>query len=336
VLSGRTRLCSDWEDGWLHAKFAFRGSVMAVVTLVDHLQGVHIIVSNSLNFASEEKLPTWHPMRRLMAPFNYMAYGVNMNAAVLLVNEGGMISRATGLTAKGIRQVFEYGNTSSRHLAWLSIPERKRLKGVDTLTLPLDEDGDDYYAIIFNYVRSYMIEYYGPFEATKDGPVDLTQTTDACASDMTTVEWYKRVDLHTPNNDLPKPLTCHGLLNVLATAFYLVSAIHRHVGTIAAEVEDPCFAPWAWREGDLCGPPRTFTVHAEIMSATAYATLPKIVEDYTHLFEDEVAKELWRGFSANMTAFQDIVDARNVRRLASGKFAFKVYEPENIETSTGI
>jgi len=334
---GRLRWCTnDWEDGWLHAKLAFRGSVMALITLVDHLQGIHILVSNSMNIASEHRLPTWHPLRRLLAPFTYHSFGVNYAAGTLLVNEEGMIPHATGLTDRGIRQVFEYGNRSSQHLTWLSIPERKALKQVDTLTLPLDEDGSDYYQIIFDYVKQYLAHYYGAFEATIGARPEAPAGRDACASDFATAYWYARIDEITPNKDLPKPLSCQHLLEVLSTSIYLGSAIHRHVGTIAAEVEDPCFAPWAWRRGELCGPPRTFLAHALVMSATAYKSLPKIVEDYTHLFEHDTAKQMWLEFTANLTAFEEVINKRNDARLAAGKLAFKVFEPSNIETAVGI
>ena len=60
-------------------------------------------------------------------------------------------------------------------------------------------------------------------------------------------------------------MTCEALEEVLTIFMYLVSAMHQHVGTIGAEVEDPCFAPWGWREGDLCGPPRSFFTQSAIM-----------------------------------------------------------------------
>merc|ERR1719487_2751572 len=100
-----------------------------------------------------------------------------------------------------------------------------------------------------------------------------------------------------PLSDLP-PLAdgCEALETVLATLIYLVSAGHRHVGTIAAEVEDPCFAPWAWREGELCGTPRTAYMQGLIMATTGLEQ-PTIVEDYTHMFLDDASKGLWRGFT---------------------------------------
>ena len=59
-------------------------------------------------------------------------------------------------------------------------------------------------------------------------------------------EWYSALSASLPS-PLPTPLTCATLADVLATFWYDVSANHRHAGTVAGDVEDPCFAPWAWR-----------------------------------------------------------------------------------------
>jgi len=334
TIAGRVRRCDGgWEDGWLHAKLAFRSSLMAMITFVDHLQGLHITVVNTIHIAAEEKLPSYHPLRRLVTPFFYNSFGVNFNAATVLVSEEGMVTHAVGLTDEGIQKVFEYGNASS--MGWATIPQRKAAKGVDTVTLPLDEDGDEYYEILWTYVRDYLVLYYGPFEASVDSQFDAPLSVDACASDFATAAFYDRIAGNAPLGDLPT-LSCTNLLNLLSTFFYLSSATHRHVGTIAGEVEDPCFAPWAWRPGDLCGPPRTFMSQAEIMSATGYEEQVRIMDDYTHLFDDEAAKQLWRDLTTSLGALQEVVDQRNEARLAEGRLAFKVFEPEEIETAVGI
>ena len=85
----------------------------------------------------------------------------------------------------------------------------------------------------------------------------------------------------------------------------------------------------------MCGAPRTFFVQALIMSSTGLEQ-PKIVDDYTHIFDDPEAKRMWTRLVANLTAFGAIVDARNAVREAAGKRAFRVFETANIETSLGI
>jgi len=257
-----------------------------------------------------------------MTPFGYRSEAVNYNAAAVLVPEGGMVHRASPLTKAGLTALFDYANTTSRGLTWQTIPARKAAKGVD-LELALDVDGMDYYSILKNYTHTYLGGYYDL--ATPGLP------TDACAADPALQRWYARVDSISPaSSDMP-PLSCSVLEDVLSTFMYYVSAGHRHVGTIASEVEDPCFAPWAWREGELCGTPRTVFLQGLVMATTGLEQ-PKILEDYTHMFLDEPAKQLWRDLTARLRGLGAIVDTRNHARHRP----FTVFDSASIETAIGI
>jgi len=319
---GWARECTGATVGWLQAKLAFRGTLMAVVTFVDHLYGLHLTVANAIVTANVEELEPDHPLRRLMTPFGYRSEAVNYNAAAVLVPEGGMVHRASPLTKAGLTALFDYANTTSRGLTWQTIPARKAAKGVD-LELALDVDGMDYYSILKNYTHTYLGGYYDL--ATPGLP------TDACAADPALQRWYARVDSISPaSSDMP-PLSCSVLEDVLSTFMYYVSAGHRHVGTIASEVEDPCFAPWAWREGELCGTPRTVFLQGLVMATTGLEQ-PKILEDYTHMFLDEPAKQLWRDLTARLRGLGAIVDTRNHARHRP----FTVFDSASIETAIGI
>jgi hypothetical protein len=313
------RTCTPAVIGWSHAKLAFRGTLMAVVTFIDHLYGLHLTVANSIVTANVEELPPDHALRRLMTPFGFRTEAINYNAAAVLVPELGMVHRAAPLSTTGLTDLFTYANTTSRGLTWRTIPARKAEKGVE-LELPLDVDGLDYYAILRNYTHHYLTRFY-----------DFKAPVDACAADADVARWYKRVDSIMPaSSDLP-PLTCTMLEDVLSTFMYYVSAGHRHVGTIASEVEDPCFAPWAWREGELCGTPRTAIMQGLIMATTGLEQ-PTILEDYTHMFLDEPTKQMWRDLSANLRALGSTVDERNKAR----RRPFTVFDSRHIETAIGI
>lgn len=305
--------------GWQHAKLAFRATLMAVVTFIDHLYGLHLTVANSIVTANVEEVPPDHPLRRLMTPFGFRTEAINYNAAAVLVPEWGMVHRGAPLSTAGLTALFNYANTTSRGLMWQTIPARKAAKGVD-LELPLDVDGSDYYSILKNYTNAYLTHYY-----------DYKAVPDACAADAAVARWYARVDSISPAvADMPE-LSCAVLEDVLATFMYYVSAGHRHVGTIASEVADPCFAPWAWREGELCGTPRTAFMQGLIMATTGLEQ-PTILEDYTSLFLDDTTKQMWLDLSANLRGLGAKVDERNKRR----RRPFTVFDSEHIETAIGI
>ena len=130
-------------------------------------------------------------------------------------------------------------------------PGSRRARGVDTLTLPYDEDGAEYYAILRRFVERYI-------------------NAEVRCDDPLVAAWYSRLASLLPRADLP-PLSSGSLADVIATFAHHVSALHGHVGQVAGEVEDPCFAPFAWREGELCGTPRQSLARASIMAATGHA-----------------------------------------------------------------
>jgi len=308
---------SQYEDGWLHAKMAFRGTLIFIITAIDHLHGVHLTAGNALVTANVEELPPAHVIRRLLTPFGFRTEAINYKAAIILTPEDSLVHRGSGLTEAGMTAAFSYANSTSESLKFRTIPELKALKGLE-ISLPIDEDGLEYYAILKRFVHGYLSSYFN-------------YGSNACGADVSLGNWYQRVSSIAPHMDLPKPLTCETLEDVLATLMYHVSASHRHTGTIAAETEDPCWAPTAWREGYLCGLPRTAFVASTIMASTGLEQ-PKIVEDYTHMFDDEAGKQAWRMLTSNLTVFEEEIVQRNKAR----RVPYNVFLPSKIETGVGI
>ena len=88
---------ADWE----RAKFRFRSSLFALVTMVDHLclgfvsrpsgtrYDVHLQHANLFVTAMRENMGQDHPVRRFMAPFMYRTIGVNDNAFHNLLRKNG-------------------------------------------------------------------------------------------------------------------------------------------------------------------------------------------------------------------------------------------------------
>jgi hypothetical protein len=304
--------------GWRQAKMAFRGTLNLVITAIDHLYGIHLTVANAIVTANVEELSPDHPVRRLMTPFGFRTEAINYQASFALVNDRGLLHRGTPLSKQGLVDLFKYARTESAGITWATIPARKAAKGVDTLLLPLDEDGGDFYAILKTFVHKYLAHYY-------------SYAGNECGADAELAAWRSRVNAISPSHDLPSELSCEVLEDILATFMYLVSAGHNLVGSIAGEQEDPCFAPSAWVEGDLCGLPRTGYTQSLIISLTSLEQ-PKIWEDYSHLMLDPAAEQLWHGFSAELRAFDLVVADRNQHRSRE----FAVFDVDKIETAVGI
>eukprot|EP01061_Rhynchopus_euleeides_P045449 TRINITY_DN8158_c0_g2_i1.p1 TRINITY_DN8158_c0_g2~~TRINITY_DN8158_c0_g2_i1.p1 ORF type:complete len:249 (+),score=105.24 TRINITY_DN8158_c0_g2_i1:79-747(+) len=219
--------------------------------------------------------------------------------------------------------LFEFVSSAEGGLDFATIPQRFEAQGFtaeDKVQLPLHEDGSDFYDVVQEYVQSYLGAYYN-------------YTTNECKTDDGVQAWVARANSILPRNDLPvgEALTCEGLEDILTTFVYTVTANHAHVGQISSEIADPCHSPWAWREGELCGTPRTAFTTRFIMEATSLAQ-PKLLDDYTHLLPAEDDKQRWRDFQTNLAAFQSRVDGRNANRAR----LFRSFDLRVVEISIGI
>lgn len=304
--------------GYKHARMAFRGTLNAVITGIDHLHELHLVVGNSLVTANVEELGPDHPVRRIMTPFGFRTEAINYQASVALTNEFGLVHRAFPFNVQGQKDLYRYG---SQTLKFKTVPEQYADQGIDPadMTLALHEDGLEFYGLLRDLTKAYLVQYY-----------DLNDPA-SCASDDELGRWYSRINSMYPQHDLP-PLNCDNLVEVLASTMYRVSAVHNHVGSIGAELRDPCFMPWSWREGELCGMPRTFYTQALTMGLTSL-TMPKIVEDYTHILpKSDINDHLWHGFTSSLLEFGERVIKRNLKRVRE----FQTFLPFLVETGIGI
>jgi hypothetical protein len=88
-----SRLVKKGNQSWDHAKYVWRSSFFAYVTIRDHLIVTHMIECNAFVSASRKYLPADHPLRKFLKPFTYHTVSINYQAAVSLVNENGLIHR---------------------------------------------------------------------------------------------------------------------------------------------------------------------------------------------------------------------------------------------------
>lgn len=306
-----------YKVGWKHAKMAFLGTLSAVITAIDHLYSLHLVVSNAIVTANVEQLNHTHALRQLMTPFSFRTAAINYKSAVALVNERGLIHRAMPLTVNGLRALYTYARDQSAGITWATIPQRHAAQNLG-VQLYLHEDGGDFYKVVHNFVHTFLTAHYD-------------YASNACATDPQLVAWHKEVNMIAPSNDLPADITCEHIEDLLSTFIYLVTGAHTHVGSMVAEVEDPCHMPWSWKEGDLCGTPRTAFVQLLTFALTSLEQ-PKLLDDYTHMFPEEADKQIWRDFQTNLTAFGQRVNDRNTQRARP----FKSYDVEYMEVSIGI
>jgi len=335
--------CTPAIFGWKQAKMAFRGALSGVVTLIDHLYYLHFCFGNAIISNNIEVLPVGTPVRELLTPAGFRTMSINTLAATALEPEHQMVHRATGLTLNGMKAVYNIAKQSTAiktFSAFLNPNHTVPVKWTQSGLLPIVEDGRKFRTILSKFVFSYMKNHY-----------DFTAKPDACAADPNLQKWWEAVDdIAFVKQDLGE-LTCNSITTMMINSMTMVSAIHRHVGNVAAEVMDPCFAPWTFREGEMCGMPSTAGTTAMIMVGTAKPQ-PEMAGSgqtrfgggdnsnggpwaYENLFTDPRDKELWKQMRTELLALDKEVVAKNADKNIR-RWPTTVFEAAKIETAISI
>ncbi|CAF2895501.1 unnamed protein product [Rotaria sp. Silwood2] len=86
-------LVKKGDQFWDHAKYVWRSSFFAYITIADHLIATHMIECNAFVSASRKHLPANHPLRIFIKPFTYRTVSINYQAALSLVSKCGLVHR---------------------------------------------------------------------------------------------------------------------------------------------------------------------------------------------------------------------------------------------------
>jgi len=300
VREGRIYKEGDWD--WDYAMMCFRGTLFTVVTAFDHLNQLHLKVANGLVMSNLETLPADHHLRRLNSKFTFRTIAINRKASLILVPDRGLLRRGIAFSNIGLRDLWR---AAGKEWTSLTLPyELMASQGLpDGTNLPLHTEGLKYWYLLDNYVGEY-------FKAAGYRLHGVPGEPDDCANDPAIAKFWVRMGTAVPDWTMPPGnLTCDLLAKALASVYWSVSALHNYMGTVGSEVADPCFAPFAWREGELCSPPRNAFSQALTLAATSLYQ-PLISESYEHLFLTPETKDVERAFIKNVSEFRYEVSDR--------------------------
>jgi len=280
------------DPAWAEAKFRFRSSLSVLVTLVDHLYGVHLQVSNLMVTAAREQLSPDHPLRRFLAPFMYQTIQVNSNARNNLVKPRSLAPRCFAFTKQGFQLAFaaapqllrsgfevppEEGGPMLNFATYADYMKDKY--GIDTEWF---RQGKRYYSILREYLESYLAYFYPTRQAVVDDP-ELHATL---------LQFSHQLELVTPakmllQGGVPSNVDqkYSRIIDMVTSHMFWVSAMHEQVGAIEAYVQDVAFCAFKWVPGALVGTKQTAIAQALLMSSTS-APMPFILgTDWTHIFK---------------------------------------------------
>lgn len=344
------------DAGWARAKFRFRSSLSVLVTLVDHLYGVHLQTANLFTTALREQLSADHPMRRFMTPFTFQTISVNDNARNNLVQEGSMGPRCFGFSDHGLRLAFasapsllksglevsaEDGGPIVDRVAYIDYLKEKQ--GIDT---EYYRQSRELCLIYQQFVEDYVGYYYGSHAAVVNDPeLQACMRQFGHQMESITVNQLRGSSQVQPDNI---EVMYKKIIDAFANFMFVVTAGHEQVGAVEVYVQDVSFCAFKWVPGASIGTKQTATTQALLMAFTS-TPMPKLMGgDWTFLFPklqgpvpagSKTPEQSFKNFQDSLQAMSKRCDAYND---AAGSrpfpecFPMYVLNPKLLESSLSV
>eukprot|EP00933_Yihiella_yeosuensis_P039804 TRINITY_DN33985_c0_g1_i1.p1 TRINITY_DN33985_c0_g1~~TRINITY_DN33985_c0_g1_i1.p1 ORF type:complete len:872 (+),score=172.75 TRINITY_DN33985_c0_g1_i1:712-3327(+) len=223
---------------WNHAKWVWRCSLIAHMTVVHHLMWAHWMVANAFSTSLRECLSPTHPIRRVLQVCAYNTPNINHNSALSLYPDCGMLHRMSSFTYEALTDIFVGAAESYKFKSWPQELADIDLDDEVKRKLPIYEDGLDLWKALERFYSAYVDVYY---------PTDAEVVSDAELQ-----EYWKFECVPQYARSLPA-LSKSALKLHLTRTVFDVTAYHEMVGDVVEYTTDPAGAMLQVREGlDQC------------------------------------------------------------------------------------
>jgi hypothetical protein len=306
------------QEGWEFAKWVWKSSLFAGVTLTDHLGGNHFVVANLKSIVTMEVLPPDHPIRRFLKPFYYRTNAINFNAYMGLSNKGGIGHRTWSFTYEGIVGCIAQ---CLNIVKIQTFPQFLKVHGLDTLIekSAFVQDHLDLWNVMRSYTKAYCEIFYQGEELSKDPDIR---------------KWWIECSNLYPQVHFPPINTAEDIIDLLTIFVYEGSAVHEHIGAVAEYIEDPEFLTTKIRKGKIVNDVQsTYQIHL-LMAATGMQQ-PALMSNFKHLFLNEhrsEAETVFDKFQADLKKLSEEIERRNLSRV----HPYQSANPVNLESSVSI
>lgn len=280
------------DEGWEHAKWVWKSSLLTATTVVDHLGSTHYVASNLFTTAARETLPPDHPLRRLIKAFTYGAADVNRSAALSLSNKGGLAHRTFAFTYEGLSRLLLRGVESPD---FKPFPRRMaRLASLGDSYL-FRSDGLALHDIFSTYVCEYLGLYFSGKKVAHDDHVQV---------------FWRQLQMRAPGLGLRPLVTTQQFEETLVEFMFIVTAMHAQVGAVVEYLVDPSFM------GSKLSPNQHQTDAQSTVQILNLAILtgfeqPPLIGDYRHLLLDDEARAVFDQYQASLVARSKQIELRN-------------------------
>jgi hypothetical protein len=340
---------SSTAERWEHAKWVWKTSFFAIVTIYDHLLVTHMIEANTLVTQTRLHLPAVHPLRQFLKPFTYHTISVNYSAATNLINEGGLVHR---IWAFNYDEFLRVVNSLTSHYNFQLFPDTidAMTKLVEDHTIanedfPIVQDSSAYWNVVKKYVSRFLDALYGKYSDSDpdDANSDRKKPVDHMLRGR---EGYKGL----PKDDTPLTNFMNGissqlgiglittrsrLIDVLTQLIFNGTGRHEHVGQVSDYMMDPTFVGFKLLPDQSMQSIQSYTQQCALVVLTGLQ-MPRLIDDWSHLITRELLRNPYFQFKDDLVRLQFDIEERNIERVNKKGWAFESFNPKNIETSVSV
>ncbi|CAF1104185.1 unnamed protein product [Didymodactylos carnosus] len=325
-----SRLVKPNDRFWEHAKYVWRSTFFAYVTIRDHLIVTHMIECNAFVSASRQHLPFDHPLRIFIKPFTYHTVTINYQAALSLVNNRGLVHRIWAFDYDEFLKVCDY---ISMNYKFRLLPDfidksmdadnNNKTKDEWDKIYPIHRDLNEFWNIIHKYVENFFEINYN---------LSINDDNDNLPDDLYITKFIQEI---CKQIGIAGITSLKYFIDVLSQLIASSTGIHEHVGQVSGYMIDPRFIGAKLQEGKEMQNIQTYT---QILSLTVITGLrmPGILEDWSHLIDhdEHYHKNLknYQDFKYQLQKLSEDIDSRNKIR----NYPFESFNPKYIECSTSI
>eukprot|EP01084_Bolivina_argentea_P254635 428128_1 len=263
-----SKLISVNDSHWNHAKWVWRCSMFAHITVIDHLFETHLLTSNLLVTTCIEKLPPTHPLRMFLKPFVYKTVTINQQAFKSLINTNGLVERLWTFEYDELLNIFNFAK-ENRKFRILPDYIHPSMRNVDDSIFGFNKDAIEFWHVMINYIAEYISIYY--------------PNNNDIFNDKYVVAFINRICLQL-NIDEIKSGDCETFIDVLTQLIVTVTGIHEHIGQVSGFVMSPIWLGTRLRpQMEIC----SIQEYTQLLSLTLITGLksPQLMQDWSHLIK---------------------------------------------------
>ena len=287
------------DGNWELAKKIALASATNDLSLVRHFNGVHLVAGAYLAIATRNRLPSTHPLCRLLWPYMFGTLHSNDIVTRGQMVPGGEFETIFSFTMKGMCQLFDDSFGDYRFVVNDPAEDAKarqvREAGFDTPTL---DNLEALFAVMHEHARHYLQLYY------PDVPPGAA--TDAIRADAAIGDWLDELNSLIPNGVAVSraDVTFDGLARLIARFMYMATVQHELLGSFVWN-----YQLWTQRQPVRVyktGQREPLDVYQRLVNANYNLNVTRraLLYDFSYMVDDVPAKAALRKFNRELESLQ--------------------------------